>query len=146
MKIPKKTKFRKYHKINVKNKIEVKKTKLSYGVYGVKALENGYLRMAQMKRIKEDIVKKLKGKTNIYFNFYPIFGLTNKGTARMGSGKGDIDDWYVPVKRGKILIEFVNCLIPKGEIQKMLKTNSLKWPIEVILTTVKKNLDENIKK
>eukprot|EP01133_Synstelium_polycarpum_P000007 gene7-11_t len=95
-----------------------------------------------IKRIKTDIMKKLKNKSNVFFNFYPIFGLTTKGAARMGSGKGDISDWYVPVKRGKILIEFAQCKVPKEEIKKLIKNNSIKWPIMIKFTEIRKDLYE----
>nr|YP_209587.1 ribosomal protein L16 [Heterostelium pallidum]AAU00602.1 ribosomal protein L16 [Heterostelium pallidum] len=144
MKIPKKTKYRKYYKINIE-KIEIKKTKLNYGQFGIKAQTNGYLRLGQMERIKLDIMKKLKHKSNIFFNFNPIFGLTEKGAARMGSGKGDICDWYMPVKKGRILIEFSQCKVPKEEIKKIIKYSAVKWPILISFTEVKQNFYEKLK-
>nr|ABX45171.1 ribosomal protein L16 [Heterostelium pallidum] len=144
MKIPKKTKYRKYYKIGVE-KVEKNKNKLSFGQFGIKAYTNGYLKLAQMERIKLDLVKKLKNKSNIFFNFNPIFGLTVKGAARMGSGKGEINDWYMPIRKGKILIEFSNCKVPKEEIKKIVKYSSVKWPILINFTEIKKNFYEQIK-
>jgi len=141
MKIPSQTKYRKYYKINVNNN-ETRQLALRYGIFGIKAQENGYLRLAQMERIKTDIIKKLKDKMDIYFNFYPVYSLTTKGTARMGAGKGDIYDWYVPVKKGKIMIEFINSKMTLGEIKKIVKYSSHKWSIKIKVTTIKKNLYE----
>ncbi|KAM9955039.1 hypothetical protein ACTFIR_012883 [Dictyostelium discoideum] len=98
MKIPNRQKFTKNHKRNLITK-ESRKTGLVLGNYGIKATETGYLKMKQMERIKGDLVKKLKDNMDIYFNFYPLFGLTNKGTARMGAGKGEVSEWYVLVKK-----------------------------------------------
>eukprot|EP01132_Coremiostelium_polycephalum_P000362 gene362-457_t len=86
-------------KLWIARNIQRRQIQLKYGTFGIKAQENGYLKLAQLERIKADIVKKLKNKMNIFFNFYPVYGLTIKGATRMGSGKGDVSDWYVPVQR-----------------------------------------------
>ncbi|KAK5574392.1 hypothetical protein RB653_011171 (mitochondrion) [Dictyostelium firmibasis] len=141
MKIPNRQKFTKNHKRNLKTK-ESRKTGLIFGNFGIKATETGYLRMKQMERIKADLVKKLKDNMDIYFNFYPVFGLTNKGTARMGAGKGDVSDWYVLVKKGSIVVEFIKSRMTAGEMNKVIRYSANKWPIKIKMTQVKTGLYE----
>lgn len=141
MKIPNRQKFKKNHKRKLKTK-ETRKTGLIFGTYGIKAEETGYLKMNQMERIKADLVKKLKDNMDIYFNFYPVFGLTNKGTARMGAGKGDVADWYVPVKKGSVVVEFIKARMTAGEINKVIRYSSNKWPIKIKMTQIKRGLYE----
>ncbi|KAM9967956.1 hypothetical protein ACTFIW_000492 (mitochondrion) [Dictyostelium discoideum] len=116
-------KFTKNHKRNLITK-ESRKTGLVLGNYGIKATETGYLKMKQMERIKGDLVKKLKDNMDIYFNFYPLFGLTNKGTARMGAGKGEVSEWYVLVKKGSIVVEFIKSRMTAGAMQKVIRYRS----------------------
>ncbi|KAM9982980.1 hypothetical protein ACTFIZ_007520 [Dictyostelium cf. discoideum] len=123
MKIPNRQKFTKNHKRNLITK-ETRKTGLVLGNYGIKATETGYLKMKQMERIKGDLVKKLKDNMDIYFNFYPVFGLTNKGTARMGAGKGEVSEWYVLVKKGSIVVEFIKSRMTAGAMAKVIRYRS----------------------
>lgn len=61
MKIPKKTKYKKYHKLNKKvNQVAARKTKLSFGYFGLKAIEGGKVSEKQIEAVRQSIMKKIR--------------------------------------------------------------------------------------
>lgn len=87
---------------------ETVNNRLLYNQYGVMALCGGWLRMGHIEMIRSTVNKKL----NLTTSFAawridpPYKPITKKGAGkRMGSGKGAIDHYVVPVKAGRILFE-----------------------------------------
>jgi large subunit ribosomal protein L16 len=77
MKIPKKTKYRKYHK----NKIKViaKKTSvLRFGSFGLKALESGRITAQHIETVRQTIGRKIRPKGQIWIRSFPHLSVTSK--------------------------------------------------------------------
>lgn len=75
--------------------------------YGIKALDNGWITIAQMNSILRLIKILLKRKIRLKMNASFIVPYTKKPhEARMGTGKGERKDWRCPIRKGMILFEF----------------------------------------
>jgi len=105
MKIPKRTKYRKYHK----NKIKVvanKTSVLRFGSYGLKSLESGRITAQHIETIRQTIGRKIRPKGHLWIRAFPHLSVTSKPSeVRMGKGKGNVKFWVCTVKKGQILYE-----------------------------------------
>ncbi len=102
---PKKMKFRKRMRGRLKGK-PTGGTNLSFGDYGLQALECGYVSARQIEAARIAMTRKIKRVGKTWIRFFPDKPVTKKpAEVRMGKGKGDTDAWVAPVKPGMILYE-----------------------------------------
>jgi len=101
----KRTKFRKTHKgrnrglANVGNKI-------SFGQYGLKAMERGRMTSRQIESARRAMTRKVKRGAKILIRVFPDKPITNKPLeVRMGKGKGSVEYWVAQVQPGRVLYE-----------------------------------------
>ena len=100
---PKKTKFRKFQKRKVSG---IKKQSLNFGMYGIQALDCGRLSAACIEAARRAMTRKIKRTGQIWIRVFPDLGVSQKpAEVRMGKGKGSINHWVCPVKKGQILFE-----------------------------------------
>ena len=79
---------------------------LSYGDFGIKALECGWLSAAEIESARRTITHHTKRVGKFFLRVFPHKPITNKvAGARMGSGKADISGYVAVVKPGQILME-----------------------------------------
>ena len=103
--MPKKVKYRKSIKGKIRG-IATSGNRLHFGEYGLKALENGYIRANHIEACRVAAARKMKGAGKIWINIFPYKPVTRKpAETRMGKGKGDVDHWVCPIYRGKMLFE-----------------------------------------
>lgn len=126
--MPRKVKYRKSQK--GKNKgIATSGTSLSFGEYGIKALENGFLKSNHMETARVTVVRKMKGVGKFWINVFPSKPVTKKpAETRMGKGKGDLSHWGCPVRRGKILFEISG--IPEDFARVIFRLVAFKMPLK----------------
>jgi large subunit ribosomal protein L16 len=128
MKVPKRTKYKKYHK----NKIKVRSDRTSflrYGLYGIKALESGRISAQHIETVRQTIGRKIRPKGRLWIRAFPHLPVTSKPSeVRMGKGKGNVSLWVCTVKKGQILYEIYN--FKKSIAQDILKLGSSKIPIK----------------
>lgn len=106
MLIPKRTKFRKTFKNKLKPKILEHKSKLIFGTYGLKAMENCRITAKQIEAARRAITRKMKRNGRVWIHVFPHTPITAKPTeVRMGKGKGSVSFWATNVKAGKIIFE-----------------------------------------
>lgn len=105
MKIPKRVKFRKYHK----NKISVaadRSSHLRFGSFGLKATESGRVTAKQIETVRQTIGRKIRPKGRLWIRSFPHLPVTAKPSeVRMGKGKGNVKFWVCVVKKGQVLFE-----------------------------------------
>ena len=78
----------------------------SFGMYGLKVLENVRITAVQIEAARRVINRTLKRSGNIWILVFPSVPVTAKPTdSRMGKGKGSLSHWICRVKAGKILFE-----------------------------------------
>lgn len=107
MLIPKKQKYRKHQKGRRRNKsIATRGTTLSFGDYGLKTLEYGWITARQIEAVRRTITRNFKKKGKIWIRIFPDKPITAKGSEiPMGGGKGAVDRHVAVVKPGKIMFE-----------------------------------------
>ena len=102
---PKRTKYRKMHKGRVKG-LATRGAELSFGNFGVKSLEPGWITSRQIEAARIAMTRHIKRGGKVWINVFPDRSLTKKpAETRMGSGKGSPEWWVVNVKPGRVLFE-----------------------------------------
>jgi large subunit ribosomal protein L16 len=105
MLMPKKVKFRKMMKGNMNGKAYAG-SDVSYGEYGLKALEPGWVTNRQIEAARVAITRHAKRGCKVWIRIFPDKPLTKKpAETRMGKGKGAPESWVAVVKPGRILYE-----------------------------------------
>jgi len=105
MLMPKKVKYRKQQKGRVKG-LAHRGSKLSFGDYGLKALESGRITNRQIEAARIAINRYIKRGGKVWIRIFPDKPLTKKpAEVRMGKGKGSPEEWVAVVKAGRILYE-----------------------------------------
>ncbi|KKU00397.1 MAG: 50S ribosomal protein L16 [Candidatus Collierbacteria bacterium GW2011_GWC2_45_15] len=86
--------------------IATRSNTLSYGDFGIKTQECGWLSAAEIESARRTITHHTKRVGKFFLRVFPHKPITNKvAGARMGSGKADISGYVAVVKPGQILME-----------------------------------------
>ena len=105
MLMPKKVKYRKQQRGRMKGKAWTGST-VSFGDYGLKALECGWVTQREIEAGRIAITRFIKRSGRIWIRMFPDKPITKKPQeTRMGKGKGAPDSWVMVVKPGRILYE-----------------------------------------
>ena len=124
--MPKRVKYRKTQRGRRKGNAQ-RGSYLSYGEYGLQALENAWVTNVQIEAARVAISRNVKlGK--VFIRAYPDKPVTKKpAETRMGKGKGMVDSWVCVVKRGKILFEVEG--LPESLAKESMRLAASKLPI-----------------
>ena len=102
---PKKTKFRKQMKGRMRGKA-YRGGKVSFGDFGLQALEPGRISQRQIEAARMTIQRKVKRQGQLFIRIFPDKPITKKPLeTRMGKGKGGVEGWVVVVRPGRMLYE-----------------------------------------
>ena len=105
MLMPKKVKHRRVMKGRMRGKA-TRGEKLSFGDFGLKTLEAGWITDRQIEAARIAMTRHVKRGGKIWIRMFPDKPITKKpAETRMGSGKGAPDHWVAVVRPGKILFE-----------------------------------------
>lgn len=105
MLIPKRVKYRKKQRGRMRGK-SYKGSKISFGEYGLQALEPGWITNNQIESARITITRHLKDSGKVWIKIFPDKSVSAKpAETRMGSGKGVPEKWVAVVKPGRILYE-----------------------------------------
>lgn len=105
MLMPKRVKFRKMMKGRMRGKA-YRGSEISFGEFGLKALEPGWLSNRQIEAGRIAITRHVKRGCKLWIRVFPDKPLTKKpAETRMGKGKGNPESWVAVVRPGKILYE-----------------------------------------
>ena len=103
--IPKRTKYRRHHRLKYEGKSKGNTT-LSFGDYGLQALEGAWISQQQIEAARVAMTRYMKRGGKVWINIFPHLSLTAKGIGmRQGKGKGAPEKWVAVVKQGKIMFE-----------------------------------------
>ena len=107
MLMPKKVKHRKWHKGRRRGKgVATSKTKVDFGMYGLKSLGHGWLTSRQIEAARRAITRTLKRGGKLWIRIFPDKPITRKGSEMpMGKGKGSVDHYVTVVKPGTVMFE-----------------------------------------
>ena len=102
---PKRTKYRKQHKMKTKG-IAIKGGTISFGSFALKSLEIGRITNRQLESARIAMTRYMKREGKVWIRIFPDKPITKKPQeVRMGKGKGPLDHWVAVVKPGKIMFE-----------------------------------------
>ena len=103
--MPKRVKYRKLQK-GQRRGIATTGATLAFGEFGLKVLENGWIKNYQLEAVRVILARKLNKGGKMWMRVFTDKSITKKpAEVRMGKGKGDLDHWVCVVKRGRIIIE-----------------------------------------
>lgn len=125
---PKKTKFRRYHRVKIRGKANCGNT-IVYGEYGLQALEAGWIKSRQIESGRRVLTRYVRRNGKLWIRIFPDKPITMRAAeSRMGSGKGTPEYWVSVVKPGKVIFEIKG--IPTLLAKKALKIAGYKMPIK----------------
>jgi len=102
---PKRTKYRKQQK-GRNTGLALTGNKVSFGEFGLKAVERGMLTARQIEAARRVITRYVKRGGKLWIRVFPDVPVTKKPLeVRMGSGKGNVEYWVAKVQPGRMLYE-----------------------------------------
>ncbi len=107
MLMPKRTKYRKSHRISYDGKAKGN-LELHFGDYGLRAVEGAWISAREIEAARIAMTRYMKRGGKVFINIFPHMPRTKKPLeTRQGKGKGAIDEYVAVVKAGKIMFEVV---------------------------------------
>jgi large subunit ribosomal protein L16 len=105
MLMPKRVKWRKQMRGRMTGKA-LRGAEISFGDYGLQALEPGWITARQIEAARRTIVRGMKRRGKVWIRIFPYKPYTHRPPeTRMGSGKGNVEYYVAPVKPGRIMFE-----------------------------------------
>ena len=105
MLMPKRAKYRKVQRGRMTGAAS-RGNKVSYGDYGIQALEPGWITGNQIEAARIAMTRYTKRGGKVWIKIFPDKPYSKKGLGtRMGSGKGAPEGWVAVVKNQKVMFE-----------------------------------------
>ena len=124
---PKRTKFRKMHKLKMKGNAK-RGDQLSFGSFGLKATEGCWVTARQIEAARVAVTRFMKREGQIWICVFPDKPITKKpAEVRMGKGKGSPEYWVAVVKPGRIIFEAEG--VPLEVAKEALRLAAAKLPV-----------------
>ena len=128
MLMPKRTKFRRPHRVSYEGKAKGKNEILN-GDYALIAQEGAWITNRQIEAARIAMTRYIKRGGKVWIKIFPSKPVTQKpAETRMGSGKGSPEHWVAVVKPGRIMFELAG--IPEEIAREALRLASHKLPIK----------------
>jgi len=127
MLMPKKVKFRKMQKGRMTGKA-YSGSSISFGEFGLKALEPGWVSSQQIESARIAITRHAKRGCKVWIRIFPDKPITKKpAETRMGKGKGAPEYWVAVVKPGRIIYEMAG--VTEATAKEAMRLASHKLPV-----------------
>jgi len=131
--MPKRVKYRKLQK-GTRRGIATTGSDLAFGEFGLKVLENGWIKNTQIEAVRVILVRQLHKGGKLWIRIFPDKSITKKpAEVRMGKGKGELDHWVAVVKRGRILFELGG--VPEEYARQCFRLAAYKLPLRTKFVT-----------
>ena len=109
-------------------------TKLYFGDYGLRAEEAHWITNRQIEAARVAITREMKRGGKIWITIFPDKPITKKpAETRMGSGKGNPEEWVAVVKPGRIMFEIAG--VDEATAKEALRLAQHKLPIKTKIVT-----------
>ena len=119
MLMPKRTKYRKQHRLPYDGHAKGN-TELHFGDYGLVANEGAWITSQQIEAARIAMTRYMKRGGKVWINIFPHLPLTKKALGvRQGKGKGNVEGYVAVVKKGKIMFEI-------GEVSEEIAREALR--------------------
>ncbi|MDO8057238.1 50S ribosomal protein L16 [Candidatus Phytoplasma gossypii] len=129
MLMPKKTKYRRLHRLSYEGKAKGQ-TRILNGNYGLVAQQGHWISNRQIEAARIAMTRHLKREGKVFINIFPNLPITEKKLVRMGSGKGNVVNWVAVVKRGTVMFEVRDLNNVEKFEKEALRLASHKLPIK----------------
>ena len=81
-------------------------TSVSFGDYGIQALQRGWITSRQIEACRVAITRYLSRRGKVWIQVFPDKPVSKKpAEVRMGKGKGSVDHWVAVVRPGRVMFE-----------------------------------------
>ena len=125
---PARSKFRKAHKGRIHG-VATSGTTLTFGTYGLKALEPDRITARQIEAARRTITRAMKRTGRVWIRIFPDVPVSTKpAEVRQGKGKGNPEFWVCRVKPGRILFELDG--VPPAVAREAFTLAAAKLPIK----------------
>jgi large subunit ribosomal protein L16 len=102
---PKRTKFRKQHKMRNRG-LALRGNQVSFGEFGLKSTAWGRITARQIEAGRRAISRHIKRGGKVWIRIFPDKPISKKPLeVRMGSGKGSVEYWVAQIQPGRVLYE-----------------------------------------
>ena len=130
MLMPKRTKYRKQHRLPYDGHAKGN-TELHFGEYGLVANEGAWVTAQQIEAARIAMTRYMKRGGKVWINIFPHLPLTKKPLGvRQGKGKGSVEGYVAVVKKGKIMFEI-------GEVSEEIAREALRLASHKLPVTCK---------
>jgi large subunit ribosomal protein L16 len=125
---PKKRKYRKEFR-GSRSGIATRGAIVDFGEFGLKALACGWLTSRQIEAARKTIMHHTKRVGKLWIRVFPDKPITKKAAGvKMGSGKGDIEEYVAVIKPGRLLFELGG--VPANVAQEAFRKAAHKIPMK----------------
>lgn len=132
MLMPSRVKWRKQQRGRVRGKA-TRCNSVSFGEFGLQCSEKGWITARQIEAGRVACSHFLGGEGRMWVRVYPHKPVTAKpAEVRMGTGKGDVEEWVAVVKPGTVLFEIGG--VPEAKAKMALNRVAHKLPLRVRFT------------
>ena len=127
---PKRTKYRKSHKLGYGGRA-TQKIALAFGSYGLKSLETCWVTARQIESARRVLSREMDRAGKMWIRIFPDAPVTIKGgEIPMGKGKGAVDHYVAKIKAGTIMFELDG--LSEEAAQAAIKQAAYKLPVKCI--------------
>ena len=128
MLMPRKVAHRKHHRGRTGG-VAKGGTEISFGEYGIQALEPGWLTARQIEAARIAMTRAIKRGGKVWINIFPDKPVTKKpAETRMGSGKGSPEWWVAVVRPGRVMFELSG--VSEATAQEAMRLAAHKLPMK----------------
>ncbi len=128
MLIPKRTKHKKEFRPKLKDRAK-RGTNVDFGEYGLQATTKAYVTSRQIEAARITMTRNMKRNGQVWIKIFPSRPYTKKGLGvRMGSGKGNVEEWICSVEPGRIMFEIAG--VSEEVARESLRLASHKLPLK----------------
>lgn len=125
---PKRAKYRKQFRGNLTG-VAHAGTKVSFGDYGLRTEQTGWISAREIESARRAITHYTQRGGRVWIRIFPDKPVSKKPPeVRMGSGKGDVNEFVAPVKTGRMLFEMAG--VPKEVAYAALRLASHKLSVK----------------
>ena len=128
MLMPRKVAHRKHQRGRLKGNAKGA-TSVSFGDFGIQALEPGWLTARQIEAARIAMTRHVRRGGKVWINIFPDKPVTEKpAETRMGSGKGNPELWVAVVKPGRVMFElsYPDAEIARAAIERAIQKLPIK--------------------
>jgi large subunit ribosomal protein L16 len=109
-------------------------TAVQFGEWGIQAQEAHWITNRQIEACRVAMTRRMRRGGKVWITIFPDKPTTKKpAETRMGSGKGNPEEWVAVVKPGRVMFEIAG--VPEDVAREALRLAQYKLPIKTKIVT-----------